>query len=283
MRPPRLKPDEISIGVVMPTYDGWAQVGATCGYAHCRAGSYRVQGLSLSMSNLPQLFNSFFAHLLDERDRGHITHMAMLHADVEPERGWLSILLEEMRVHNADVISAVVAIKEPERSRTSTAIGDIADPWAQPKRYIRLQDRESLPVTFGPDDVCGPGEELLVNTGCFLMDLRRDYWTDAGDGRPYAFHFKNRINVEAKPPDQLARELVAAKHDEIVLPYTRQAQLRPEDWEMSRYLRSIGAPYRATWRVNTIHHGNAQWSNWIDGEDVDVAAANDILTAAGAR
>src|SRR5215471_7104271 len=38
-------------------------------------------------------------------------YFAMLHSDIEPQPGWLDILYEEMQAMEADVISAVVPIK----------------------------------------------------------------------------------------------------------------------------------------------------------------------------
>ncbi len=125
-----------------------------------------------SSSLLPRTFNMLFSEALDLRDKGEVTHFAMLHDDIWPENWWINTLWHEMQASGADVISAVIPIKDSPWWRTSTAIGLVDDPWVVP-RYIRAQDRETLPMTFGPLNVCGPGELLLLNTGCWLADLRR--------------------------------------------------------------------------------------------------------------
>jgi hypothetical protein len=251
-------PETPRVALVMPHY-GDVNLNAARGLL-CDASDGRVKVHLVAPPRLladsassatPHTFNGLFALALDARDRGEITHFAMLHSDIAPERGWLDVLWQEMVAHSADLVSAVSPIKEPERVRTSTAIGQIGFPWA-PLRYVAMADRAKLPPTFGPEHVCDDGEELLVNTGCFLADLRREYWDHPNpkptgkrkpdDGEAFAFNFDCRIT----------------KRDDG----TRVAQFDPEDWEMSRMLNRNGARYLATWRVALVHHGAAEWSTY---------------------
>lgn len=185
-----------------------------------------------STSVLPHCFNQLLALALDARDRGQVTHLAMCHADILAEPGWLDTLWAEMWYHQADLVSAVVPIKGP-TGRTSTAVGDAADRWCV-KRCVNLRDRRTLPPTFGPEAVCREGEVLLVNTGLFLADLRRPYWDD------FAFEFHTRIRST---------------------PSGRVAECRSEDWELSHHLHEAGARVMATWKVKLQHEGTAKYPN----------------------
>lgn len=225
--------DKPRVILLLPRYSDVSFGSAKAAIMATSGGVEQVGYIEGVVSATPHNFNGLLAAALDMRDRGEATHVAMLHSDVAPEPGWLDVLWDELRSHRLDLISAVVPIKEPGRQRTSTAIGDEFDPWC-PKRYILMGDRAGLPGTFATDDVCEPGEVLLVNTGCFLADLRRPYWDH------FAFQFGCRIT----------------RRDG-----RRIAQLNPEDWQMSRHLHAAGAPYGATWKVELVHHGAAEWPN----------------------
>ena len=202
-----------------------------------------------SSSATPHTFNSALCTALDLRDKGvvdennvehRVTHFAMLHSDVAPKNpGWLPTLYREMALHKADMIAAVIPIKEPERSRTSTAVGNLDNIW-EAKRYVRLQHRELLPLTFGPEDLlCQPNEVMLINTGCMLLDLRHPWIDD------FAFEFRTRIVKKTAPDGKV----------------WRQAQLASEDWLLSRLVQANGGRVCATWAVPLVHKGFADWSN----------------------
>ncbi len=191
--------------------------------------------------SLPHAFNSLLARALDSRDAGKSTHLAMLHDDVAPTGPWITQLWHTMRLSGADLVSAVVPIKEEPPSRTSTAIGDRADRWLI-KRYITLQERPNLPATFGQADVCGPDEVLLANTGCWLADLRRSWWDEFADAG--GFNQDSRI---VRNPDG-----------------TRSSEFEPEDWRMSRFLEARGARIVCTWDVPLRHGGWSWWANFLE-------------------
>jgi hypothetical protein len=221
--------------IVMPRY-GDVSTGAARGMMLAGGESVQVEGFfEACVSATPRAFNICLIHALNLRDEGKATHMAMIHADIEPlRRDWLDVMYREMRIHSAALVSAIVPIKEPNTQRTSTAIGKIDNPWVL-DRYVQPQHYGHMPETFGPDDVCHPDEELLVNTGLFLTDLRAPFW-DSFEG----FQFHNRI----------------VRQDG-----RRVEQFRPEDWELSRHMRRCGAHYVATWAVPLVHHGHYGWSN----------------------
>jgi hypothetical protein len=201
------------------------------------AAQWRVCGSSL----LPKSFNALICEAMDLRDAGKVTHFAMLHDDIWPDNYWINTLWREMRLTGADLVSVVSPIKDQPTYRSSTAIGLKSDPWVVP-RYIRPGDRKALPTTFSGVHVCGPGEELLVNTGCFLADLRHDWWDEfCGAG---GFNFATRITRE---PDG-----------------SRLSWIQPEDWRMSRFLAARGAKLAATYAVRLRHRGQAWWSNYDD-------------------
>lgn len=224
-------PERPKVYVALPHY-GNCHPGAVS--AWLQPGNATVDPVIVtraSTSATPHCFNICLAPALDARDRGEITHLAMIHSDVEVSPGWVDTLYDEMLCVHATAISAVIPIKEPERSRTSTAIGDLENLWF-PKRYIRTGQEKDLPRTFTQKDVCRDSEVLLINTGCLLVDLRRDYWGD------FAFEFRTRI----------------VQRDGV-----RVAQFAPEDWLMSRTVQEHGDLVAATYAVQATHHGESYW------------------------
>jgi hypothetical protein len=234
--------DVPKVAVVAPRYAA-VELGAAKGYCS-PGGPEDLPAVDIASWNdaatsaTPHCFNMLLAGALDARDRGEVTHLAMIHSDVEPRGPWLNRLWAEMWAHQAHLVSVVIPIKTMEVDITSTAIGELDDPW-KVRRHISTADRlTTLPMTFGPEHCCGPDEVLMVNTGLFFADLRHPAW-DLFVG----FEFKTRIHPEERP---------------------RLAQFRPEDWEMSRHLQAHGARVMGTWAVKVIHHGSHGWKNWSD-------------------
>lgn len=229
--------EPIRVALAMPRYDHTAVMGAAQGY-FCAfdpsAGKVRVPVPVHGAGSLTgHTFNALLCPALDAFDRGEVTHFAMIHSDVEPFGHWLDTLADVMHETGADLVSAVIPIKDRECWRTSTCVKNADDPWGV-ATYILPHDRELLPETFGPEDVCGPGQVLCVNTGLFLADLRHPAWS-AFEG----FNIVTRIGRDSHG--------------------NREAQMRPEDWELSRHLHAHGAKVRATWRVRGRHHGSTYW------------------------
>ena len=242
--------------LAMPYYGNIA-MGAARGYFCPTRGGVDVIDLAGAChSILPNTFNYLFCTALDARDKGQVTHLCILHSDVCPPIGWVDILWREMVAVGADVISAVVPIKDGS-GRTSTAIGALDNPW-HPTRYVMLGDRANLPVTFTAEHACAsPNEVLLINTGCLLLDLRRPWWDVPAAGGPggdgFAFEFRTRI--------------VRAALDGPDAPLRRAPQAIPEDWLMSRHVHAHGGTVAATWAVDLEHRGPVGFRNIVDLDD----------------
>lgn len=188
-----------------------------------------------SSSFLPGNFNSILARALDLRDEGKVTHIAMQHDDVSPPGWWLSDLYHELILRNAEVMSAVIAIKSKDRheGKTSTAVGRLDDPW-RIVRHIRVEDLPDLPATFCTKHVAKePDEILLINTGLWIADLHAP-WLDEFEG------FTTHARI--------------VRHENH-----RESQWRTEDWEWSRFLATQQARYYATTRVAAEHLGVDSW------------------------
>lgn len=202
--------------------------------SRCRIVAHADAASSAGLHN----YNSLVCEALNRRDRGEVTHFAMIHADVQSlDSAWLDTLVAEMERTGCDVISAVVPIKaQTGDPPTSTAVGLRSDPWRL-ARYIHVSDYNRLPATFGPADVCKSDDEiLLINIGMWLADVRRPFW----DHFP-GFQFLTMVRQD--PTGQ------------------RSCVMASDDWLWSRWLDSVGADYRATFAVPLTHSGTACWIN----------------------
>jgi hypothetical protein len=215
-----------------------------------------VTPMDHSTSLLARNFNILFCTALTMRDRGDITHFAMLHDDVVPCDGWLDILLDELEAHDADMVSSVVAIKD-HRGLSSTAIADPRTPWNVAKR-LTMKELMELPATFSAADCGWPERALLVNTGCWLADLRRPVFQFTENPLPLFFTIKDRII-----------------HENGVY----QAQCEPEDWFFSRLLHERGGRVVATRKTGCAHYGNIAFlvdRPWGDLQEDDVGTIAEL-------
>ncbi len=150
-----------------------------------------------------------------------------MHADVIPtEPLWLDKLMNEMETHQADIISAVIPIKDS-RGLTSTAI-ESNNPW-KPKR-LTMHEIFKLGPTFTHPD-------LLVNTGLILINITK----------PFAdklwFRFEDTIINDGKE---------------------FKSYVMSEDWLLSRDARKLGASIYATRTVACEHIGSNRFSNTFE-------------------
>lgn len=174
-------------------------------------------------------FNMAWCRALDLRPHG-LRYFAMLHADIEPETGWLDLLHAEMEKHGLDVVSAVVPLKDG-RGLTSTALaGD--DPF-RPLGRLTMRQVASLPVTFTAADTGLPARPLLVNTGCLLVRLGD--WSEQ-----VCFTIRDRI---VPTGDGWKAESVS------------------EDWGFSLQAHALGLKVAATTAVRLAHHGENEFTN----------------------
>ena len=196
-------------------------------------------------SLLTSNFNRAWCAALNLRAGHGVTHFAMLHADVAAAPGWLDLLLGELERHQADVVSAVIPLKT-EHGLTSTAVGT---PNKYLQRRLTMSEIHRLPETFDAGHVAetlgfmGP---LLVNTGCWVCDLRKP-WCDEVDaeGRlKWAFRVEN--DIVRDPATGHFKSFVAS-----------------EDWLFSRHLGGIGARVYATRNIPAYHIGT---HNYVNGK-----------------
>lgn len=211
-----------------------------------------VYDLNCKGSLLNFCFNQIFAEALNRYEAGAISHFAMIHSDVSAPAGWLNKLWSIMRQRGDVVVSAVVSIKEPERSRTSTAVGNRYEHF-DVRRYITATDRHSMPETFCTADVAqDENEVLLVNTGLWLADLS---WPGFKE-----FAFSSRDTIMRNPANN-----------------KYQAFVVPEDWNLAYHLDEMGAPYSATWSIQTRHIGPSVW----DSHELPVVQAQFVPSGEG--
>jgi hypothetical protein len=183
----------------------------------------------LSGSVTPRVFNSGLLKAV----RDDYDCLAILHADVAAQPGWLSRLWWEMREHEADVISAIVPLKDGYQW-TSTAVHTNIDLY---RKLLLSECHNKLPTTF---DVNAPwlqgmhAHTLLLNTGCMLMRLDRA-WLYEWQG----FQFRSCIDWDALTQDTCS-----------------------EDWLMSEQLSWMGGVrLMATTAVRTHHWGPKEYAS----------------------
>lgn len=193
----------------------------------------RVQDIT-GDSALTNTFNGHWCNALNlQREGVNITRWAMLHTDVVPCDWWLDILNNDLEQHGADVMSAVIPIKDG-AGKTSTAIDDPEDPW-NPLRRITMTELFTLPKVFTAGDCRYPNNHLLVNTGCFIADFTKDW------RKHVCFDVQSKIDVDAN-----------GRHVSL---------FRPEDWNFSRSVAELGGKVMATRNVYAVHVGKMDYGN----------------------
>lgn len=231
-----------SVFLALPTYDGrmemltaaaaflWPTLGK------CRVGHYLHRGSLLASG-----FNSLWCQALNLAAEDKVNRFAMLHADVVPtDRGFLDKLERVLQETGADVVSAVIPIKDT-RGVTSTALGDPDDPW-RPVRRLTMREVFDLPETFRGKDLGHEGP-LLVNTGCMMVRMDR-FWPRTFSG----FQIQDRV---VEDTDGRMRPMNL-----------------PEDWAFSDFLWRSGVDVVATRAVSVSHIGrieyvnNQAWGSW---------------------
>jgi hypothetical protein len=236
-------PREKAVFVALPTYNGWLKAQALRGLILAAAGvrfTYELGFGSLLTTN----FNRLLCMARNTRPACPWTHFAMHHADVSADPGWLDTLVAEMDRVGADVLSAVIAIKDDRRlTSTGTVCADGS------VRRLALKEVYRLPETFSAQDLprLGIRAPLVVNTGLFVCDFTKS-WADE-------FVFRQADDV-VRLPDGTFRPLNL-----------------PEDWGFSGWCNQRGLRVFATRKVPVVHwNGDTPWDNGPheDGWDTDL-------------
>ena len=255
-----------TIFLATPHYDGKLHGGAAMGafipaFATSRQ-DVQIMPRNLGGSLLAFVFNRLWAEALCYAAVGKVDYFVMLHADVCPVEGWLDTLVGECERLNADVVSTVIPIKQSgvpwEKIATTTAVGTMDDTW-HPTRKLTLGECHSFPPTFSIADTPWPKQRLLVNTGCWIADLRKPFWLETyADGKlKHYFTIRDGIKLHGRFPDG-------------------RLQIEPlvesEDWGFSRRL-PVDAKVYATTAVKVVHVGEAKWRNWMPDVQAGVTTA----------
>lgn len=196
-------------------------------------------------SLLANVFNQFLVHCLNLRLSGQpFTHFAMLHDDIVPQDGWLDILMDDLLEHKADLMSAVVPIKDWQ-GLTSHAI-DGPDEFTVLRR-ITLSEVFNLPEVFSAEDCGYEAGKLLVNTGCWVMDVTKPWLMDRNEDGTLKCFFTIRDRIRVIKTDDGSETVVA--------------DVAPEDWNFSRMIQQCGGKVMATRRVKLTHQGIIPFNN----------------------
>lgn len=249
---PRPKP---LVFLGQPSYGNPSHASAAALYqTPARPNSVSIIAAMAKSSLLAHSFNSLWCGLLNARQDHPVTHFAMLHSDVEPENGWLNVLLDEMEATGADVLSVCLPIKDA-RGVLSCGLGVPGDPWRVLFRLTMAQLLK-LPPTFSAADLGHPDKPLLVNTGCWIA--RVGPWVDDFPG----FTINDRL----------------VKREKDGRPWA-EPEVEPEDWCASRWFWQKGLKVMATRKVRADHRGEATFPNyeafgeWQFDQNYDAAAA----------
>lgn len=213
----------------IPSYDGRLHEGILNAVYAASAG-FNLANIQIQYGSwITRNFNACLAAALNHRAKG-ITHFCLLHEDIHiHDRQWLEKMLGLMQKTGADVLSAVVPIKN-EQGLTSTAldepVGDF-DPHWRVRRLTLDEVHKNFEPTF-------THEKLLLNTGLMLIDLSKPWIEELH------FEFEDKI---IKIGDQFVEVGV------------------PEDWKFSRDAREMGASLWATREIIVEHLGGGRWPN----------------------
>lgn len=208
-------------------------------------------------------YNHVWINTLRRVHELNLRYLAILHADIIPDDFWIDKLIHEAEIFDADVMSAVVPIKEAS-GVTSTGISS-DDPFVP---YMRLSQRQindpAFPKTFDIGMINAammsgsldkqhvidiPSQaKLLVNTGCCVIRVDRK-WCE------YAyFTIRDRIR--------------RVENDMMI------AEVESEDWFFSRLVAELGGLVMATTKVVTEHIGSVEyrsdlkWGDPLDAKSI---------------
>lgn len=232
----------MNLFIANPSYQGGTQNVRAQLAAHSQRDGRTIHHFEIASSLLTWSFNTAWATALNLKEQAGLTHFLLWHSDIAP-RGddWLDCFIAEMNMTKAQVLSAIIPIKD-QRGLTSTAAD--TDEW-RPIRLTQRQTHEILPETW-------TAPWLLFNTGLMLVDFRDDWVYSV------RFHMRDRIVRDENGK------------------WT--AMVEPEDWHFSRQCRGLGVRCYVTRKVVVNHWGVGVWSSdqvWgdtIDGQNASLVA-----------
>jgi hypothetical protein len=198
-----------------------------------------------TFSALSANFNKLWATGIANAMEGLVDIFAMMHTDVEPQTYWLDTLVDELLRLKLDVLSSVIPIKDESRN-TSTAMGPIENEWEN--TLLNLDEIKLLPETFTDEDMKPwrrkhnmPDHKLMLNTGCWVADLRNTkFWKVENGLLKFFFTQKDRIQFDGN---------------------RFSVGLASEDWNFSRICHREGLRLAATRIIEVKHHGARAFSN----------------------
>lgn len=178
-----------------------------------------------SFSALCANFNILFAEALAGAQKLGYTHFVLLHADIFPEAGWLDKMLEIMQRTEAEILSAIIPIKD---SRGVTSTARESDNRWRPIRYTLNEVYKMEPTFTDP--------AILLNSGLMIVDLRGE-WTKQ-------IWFRTEDMIVQNAPGEFTQLFIS------------------EDWLFSRDARKLGVTKQfATREVRAQHVGTSYYGN----------------------
>lgn len=186
----------------------------------------------VSHSLLAHGFNQLWCQALNVAAKDGLGYFAMIHSDIEPQPGWLDVLIDELEAQQLDVLGVAVPIKDA-RGLTSIAVArDDGDTWNTHCR-LTMTEIHRLPETFTSADL--GGKKLLLNTGLWVCKF------DPAWAEQVHFTINDRI---VKDPDG-----------------TYYPQVESEDWFFSRLLHEQQLKVGCTRKVPLGHRGETAFPN----------------------
>lgn len=182
-------------------------------------------------SALTTNFNRLWCTALNARKQAGITHFCMVHSDVWPrEHLWLDKMLAIMKKNQADVLSAVIRLKD-DSDKTSTAL-EIPDTTMVNGFRESKMTLEEIAAKYPPTFT---DPLILLNTGLMLVDLRKPF------AEKVWFEFRDSIHKDEKG--------------------TWFASSLSEDYGFTRMARAQGAKLFATTEIKVAHCGGGVYLN----------------------
>jgi hypothetical protein len=249
--------EKIDVYLGLPLYNRSMDCGAALA-DKLASRSLRVYSRAINTSLIPTNCNALWCDALNHREDWGLRYFAMLHGDIEADRGWVDVLVGEADKFDADIVSAVVPQKN-NLGLTSTAL---SLPGNRLSYFTRLTQRQvrhaEFPDTFGiseasqalttiPGDIRiddAPAEYLLANTGCMICRLDRDWCSKVW--------FAGQDGIEQRNGQW-------------------QHTVFPEDWHFTRAVAELGGKVMATKLVRVKHWGLTDFdSHEVWGKPRDV-------------